>query len=129
MFLSTRRVVSWHIKLIGNASLSNSESEYMAFSMAGQEASFLRQLHLQMKSKAVVPRLVRLLLDNQPAIVIVHNIVYHARSNQILALKGVKPEATPPRTPKRNGVAERRNRTLKKRARLMMLHARLGGGC
>ena len=38
-----------------------------------------------MQGKLAVPLPVRVLLDNQPAIDIVHNPVYHARSKQILA--------------------------------------------
>ena len=57
----------------------------MALSMARQEASFLRQLHLQMQGQPATPLLVRVLLDSQPAIDIVHNPMYHARSKQILA--------------------------------------------
>ena len=53
--------------------------------MAGQEASLLRQLHLHTQGKSAVPLPVRVLLDSQTAINIVHNPVYHARSKQILA--------------------------------------------
>ena len=72
-------------KLVGNASLSSCESEYMALAMAGQEASFLRQLRLHMAGEARVPTPVRVFLDSQPARDPVNNPVYHARSKQILA--------------------------------------------
>ena len=77
--------MSWQSKMVGNASLSSCESEYMGFSMAAQEVSFLRQLKLQMQGEARVEKPVRILVDSQPALDIVHNPLYHARSKQILA--------------------------------------------
>ena len=85
VILSARGAVSWQSKLLGNASLCSYESEYMGFSMAAQEVSFLRQLQLQMQGEAGVEKPVRILVDSQPALDIVHNPVYHARSKQILA--------------------------------------------
>ena len=46
VILSAGGAVSWQSKLLGNSSLSSCESEYMGFSMAAQEVSFLRQLQL-----------------------------------------------------------------------------------
>lgn len=85
VFLSAGGAISWQSKLVGNASLSSCESEYMGLAMAGQEASFLRQLQLQMEGTAGVPTPVRVYLDSQPALDLVNNPVYHARSKQILA--------------------------------------------
>ena len=53
--------------------------------MATQEVSFLRQLQFQMQGEAGVEKPVRILVDSQPAMDIVHNPVYHARSKRILA--------------------------------------------
>ena len=53
--------------------------------MAAQEVNFLRQLQLQMHGEAGVDKPVRILVDSPPALDIVHNPVYHARSKQILA--------------------------------------------
>ena len=64
--------VSWQSKLLGNASLSSCESEYMGFSAAAQEVSFLRQLQLQMQGEARVGVPVKVLVDSQPALDIVH---------------------------------------------------------
>ena len=83
--MSARGAVSWQSKLVGNASLSSYESEYMALSMAAQEASYLHQLQMQMAGKAVVDRPIRILLDSQPAIDIANNPMYPPRSKQILA--------------------------------------------
>lgn len=85
VFLSAGGAISWQSKLVGNASLSSCESEYMGLSMATQEASFLRQLQLQMQGAAGVPAPMRVYLDSQPALDLVNNPVYHARSKQILA--------------------------------------------
>ena len=85
VFLSARAAISWQSKLVGNVSLSSCESEYMALAMAGQEASFLHQLQLQMEGEAVVPSPLRVYLDSQPALDLVNNLVYHARSKKKLA--------------------------------------------
>ena len=85
VMMSAGGAISWQSKLLGNASLSSCESEYMGFSAAAQEASFLRQLQLQMQGTTGVGVPVRMKVDSQPAIDIVNNPVYHARTKQILA--------------------------------------------
>ena len=77
--------MSWQSKLVGNASLSSCESEYMGLAMAGQEVSYLRGLQIEMKGATAVPKPVPLFLDSQPAIDLVYNPVYHRRTKQILA--------------------------------------------
>ena len=57
----------------------------MGFSMAAQEVSYMRQLQLELVGESCVPRPIRMLVDSQPALDIVNNPVYHARSKQILA--------------------------------------------
>ena len=57
----------------------------MALSMATEGASYLHQLQMQMAGKGAVDRPIRILLDSQPAINIVHNPMYHPRSKQIPA--------------------------------------------
>ena len=57
----------------------------MGFSMAAQKVNFLRQLQLQMQGEAGVEKPVRILVVSRPALDIVHNPVYHARSKHILA--------------------------------------------
>ena len=85
VMISAGGPVSWQSKLLGNASLSSCESEYMGFSAAAQEVSFLRQLQLQMQGEDGVGVPVKVLVDSQPALDIVHNPVYHARTKQVLA--------------------------------------------
>ena len=43
-FIEAGGAVSWASKLVGNASLSSCESEYMGLTLAAQEASYLRSL-------------------------------------------------------------------------------------
>ena len=57
----------------------------MGLTLAAQEASYLRSLQMQMSGKAAVARPIRIVMDSQPAIDIVHNPMYHPRSKQILA--------------------------------------------
>ena len=56
VFLSAGGAINWHSKLIPNSSLSSCESEYMQFSSATTEASFLRQLQMQMVGESAVVR-------------------------------------------------------------------------
>ena len=85
VFLSAGGAISWQSKLLANSSLSSCESEYMQFSTAATEASFLRQLQMQMVGGEPDPYPVRIHADNQPALDILHNPVYHCRTKQILA--------------------------------------------
>ena len=85
MFLSAGGAISWQSKLLANSSLSTCESEYMQFSSAATEASFLRQLQMQMVGGEPTPYPVRIHADNQSALDILHNPVYHCRTKQILA--------------------------------------------
>lgn len=84
VFLSAGAAVSWQSKLIPNASLSSCESEYLQFGAATTEASFLRQLQEQMVGSPAAYA-VRICVDSQPALDILNNPVYHARTKQILA--------------------------------------------
>ena len=81
-FIEAGGAVSWASKLVGNASLSSCESKYMGLTLAAQEASYLRSFQMQMSGKAAVARPIRILMDSQPAIDIVHKPMYHPRSNK-----------------------------------------------
>ena len=85
MFLSAAGAISWQSKLIANSSLSSCESEYMQFSSAAAEASWIRQLQQQMVGEGAVVYPVKIWADNQPALDILHNPVFHARTKKILA--------------------------------------------
>ena len=85
VFLYAGGAINWQSKLLANSSLSTCESEYMQFSSAATEASFLRQLQTQMVDREPDPYPVRIYADNQPALDILHNPVYHCRTKQILA--------------------------------------------
>ena len=82
MFITPGGAISWQSKLVGNASLSSCESRNLALAMAMQEAGFLRQLQLRMQGKVGVPTSVRVYLDSQPALDLVNNPVYYARSKR-----------------------------------------------
>ena len=55
----------------------------MQFSAATTETSFLRQLQEMVGKMATTP--VNICVDSKPALDILHNPVYHARTKQILA--------------------------------------------
>ena len=70
--MSDGGAISWQSQLLTNSSLSTCESEYMQFSSAPTQASFLRQLQMQMVGGELVPYPVRINADNQPALDILH---------------------------------------------------------
>lgn len=57
----------------------------MGVFMVTQEVSFIRNLQMQMRGDAAVEQQVPIFVDSQPALAIVNNPVYHARSKHILA--------------------------------------------
>ena len=57
----------------------------MGFSAAAQEVSFLRQLQPQIHGEAGLGLPIKVLVDSELVLDIVHNPVYHARTKQILA--------------------------------------------
>lgn len=85
MFLSAGGAISWQPKLITNSSLSSCESEYMQFSSAATKASWIRQLQQQMVGEGAAVYPVQIWADYPPALDILHNPVFHARTKQILA--------------------------------------------
>ena len=58
---------------------------YIEFSAAALGVSFLRQFQLQIPGEAGVGVPAQVLLASQPALDIVQNLVYHARTKQFLA--------------------------------------------
>ena len=74
--------MSWGSKLQDVVALSSTEVEYMAISHALQEGLYLRMLQVVM---GVEPDMggTLLLLDNQSAIKLAKNLVFHKRSKHI----------------------------------------------
>ena len=74
-------LISWKCKKQSTVALSTCEAEYIALTYAIQEASFLGQLLSDMLCVDVKP--VHLYVDNQGAIELAKNPVYHQRTKHI----------------------------------------------
>ena len=74
-------LISWKSKKQQTVALSTCEAEYMALATAIQEAKFLRQLLADMQGCDV--KSVNIHVDNQGAISLAKNPVYHQRSKHI----------------------------------------------
>jgi hypothetical protein len=74
-------VVSWSSKMQLTVALSTTEMEYMAASQCTREAIWLRQLLDDVRCKYDAGTLI--MCDNQGAIALVKNPVYHARTKHI----------------------------------------------
>ena len=82
VMMSGGAAISWGSKLQEVVALSSTEAEYMALTYTAQEAMYLQQLQVEMG----VPhggQGVLLLCDNQSAIKIAQNPVFHKRSKHI----------------------------------------------
>ena len=71
-------LISWKSKKQSNVALSSCEAEYVSLTFAIQEAKFLQQLLTDMSSVEVKP--INLFVDNQRAIKLAKNPIYHQRS-------------------------------------------------
>jgi hypothetical protein len=90
VFMSAGGAISWQSKFVGNQTLSSCETEYLAFTMAAQEASFLSQLQHELRGgewaqQEVPTQVITLKTDSQSAKALVDNPVWHSRSKHILA--------------------------------------------
>ena len=74
-------LVSWKSKKQQSVALSTCEAEYMALVAAVQEAKFLRQFLADMQGTDL--KSVNINVDNQGAIALAKNPVYHQRSKHI----------------------------------------------
>lgn len=74
-------LISWKSKKQRNVALSSCEAEYVSLTFAIQEAKFLQQLLIDMTNVEVKPMM--LFVDNQGAIKLAKNPVYHQRSKHI----------------------------------------------
>src|SRR5258708_25612560 len=81
VFMFCGAVVSWSAKKQLTITLSSTEAEYMAMTHAGKEAVFLQHLYSDVGIPISVP--IFLLIDNQSAIALAENPIFHARSKHI----------------------------------------------
>lgn len=72
--------VTWASRKQNTVALSTTESEYMAASEAAKEILWLRQLLIDIDEPQLV---VTLCIDNQSAIKLIHNPIYHKRTKHI----------------------------------------------
>jgi len=80
-FIFCGAVVSWSSKKQPTIALSSTEAEYMALTHAGKEAVFLQNLYGDIGIQITAPLF--LLVDNQSAIALAENPIFHARSKHI----------------------------------------------
>ena len=81
LFMMSGGPVSWLSKKQPLVSLSTSEAEYVALSMATQEAVWLRRLFADLQASLTEPTLV--MEDNQGTIAMAKNPVSHVRTKHI----------------------------------------------
>ncbi len=81
LFLMAGGAISWLSKKQAIVALSTSEAEYVALSLATQEAVWLRRLLTDLRAAPNGPTL--LMEDNQGAIAIARNPIAHARTKHI----------------------------------------------
>lgn len=81
LFCLGTKPISWSSKKQGTVALSSAEAEYIAANEAIREAVWLRRLLLELQQKVAHPTTV--FCDNQSAIAMTKNPVFHARSKHI----------------------------------------------
>ncbi|XP_035837289.1 secreted RxLR effector protein 161-like [Helianthus annuus] len=81
VFMYGSSPVSWCSKRQPTVSLSTTEAEYRAAAMAVQECTWLTQLFRDLNQ--AIPYRIKLLYDNQSAIKLAENPVFHARTKHI----------------------------------------------
>lgn len=74
-------LISWRSKKLGSPSSSSTEAEYRAYLSASQEAQWLRKLTFDIHRN--VPDKTKILSDNQGAIQLAKNPVFHSRTKHI----------------------------------------------
>src|SRR6218665_3534350 len=82
MLADTGSLISWKSRKQSTVALSTCEAEYMSMCAAVQEAKFLMQL-LNGMTKGITNKSVILNVDNQSAIELSKNPVFHQRSKHI----------------------------------------------
>lgn len=74
-------MISWRSKKLGGPSSSSTEAEYRAYLSASQEAQWLRKLTFDVHGE--VPEKTKVWSDNQGAIQLAKNPVFHSRTKHI----------------------------------------------
>ena len=74
-------LISWKSKKQNSVALSSCEAEFIALTVAAQEAKFLNQLLIDLNENDQSP--VKLFVDNQGAMALAKNPVFHQRSKHI----------------------------------------------
>lgn len=80
IFMMNGGPVTWASRKQNTVALSTTESEYMAASEAAKEVLWLRQLLIDINEPQLM---VTLCIDNQSAIKLIHNPIYHKRTKHI----------------------------------------------
>ncbi|CAK1589341.1 unnamed protein product [Parnassius mnemosyne] len=80
IFMMNGGPVSWASRKQNTVALSTTDSEYMAASEAVKEILWLRQLLIYIDEPQLV---ISLCIDNQSAIKLIHNPIYHKRTKHI----------------------------------------------
>src|SRR5260370_42269010 len=80
-FIFCGAVIAWLAKKQPTIALSSTEAEYMALTHTGKEAVFLNHLFNNIRISHSTP--ITLLIDNQSAIALAENPIFHARSKHI----------------------------------------------
>lgn len=73
--------ITWGTKKQATVALSTAEAEYMALSMATQDAMWLRSLNKEFKMEKLTPTTI--FCDNKSAIDLAHTTIHHSRSKHI----------------------------------------------
>ncbi|KAI4380702.1 hypothetical protein MLD38_006864 [Melastoma candidum] len=77
----SQKPISWSSKKQSTVALSSAEAEYITANEATREVVWLRRLLLELQQKVDEPTTI--VCDNQSAIVMTKNLVFHARSKHI----------------------------------------------
>ena len=80
-FILCGATISWSAKKQPTIALSSTEAEYMAMTHARKEAIFLEHLFGEVRIPFSIP--MTLLIDNQSAIALAENPIFHARTKHI----------------------------------------------
>ena len=76
-------MISWKSKMQNSVALSTCEAEFIAISLAGQEALYFRALLRTMMELELLKNATTIHCDNQSSIVLTKNPVVHQRSKHI----------------------------------------------